>query len=177
MDEAIEAEARAFDALLEGRDAVPLLRTAEAAWRRSWESAPPRSFGRLVGMVKAAVLAGDAAEAAGLVRDEIDAPDSPAAAYGLAIAALVLGDDDRAAQLAEAMRGGSDAFDRAADAIAGLATRDGERYEGAVRAIVADFEQREQHLTGVAFADTALMLEKLAEPRGLAVHPESPVLP
>jgi uncharacterized protein len=42
---------------------------------------------------------------------------------------------------------------------------------------VADFETREEHLTGVPIADTALVLERLAEPRGLAVYPLSPLLP
>jgi hypothetical protein len=45
------------------------------------------------------------------------------------------------------------------------------------RAIVEDFEGREAHLTGVPIADTALMLERLAERRGLAAHPESLLLP
>ena len=177
MDEAIESEARAFDALLEGRDAAPLLKSAVASWRESWEAAPPRSFGRLIGMVKAAVLAGDASDAAGYVRGQVADADSPPSAYALAIAALVLDDGEEAARCAAAMRGGSDAFDRTADAIEALATRDAARYETAVRAIVADFEQRTDHLTGVAFADTALMLERLAEPRGLAARPSSPVLP
>ena len=75
------------------------------------------------------------------------------------------------------MREGSEAFGRAAEAIDALAAGDGERYAAAVRAIVSDFEQRSEHLTGVAFADTALMLERLAEPLGLAARPSSPVLP
>ncbi|CAA9509791.1 MAG: hypothetical protein AVDCRST_MAG85-2269 [uncultured Solirubrobacteraceae bacterium] len=177
MDAAIEAEGRAFDALLEGRDAAPLLRVAEASWRRSWETAPPRSYGRLIGMVKAAVLAGDAAEAAAYVRDAVGEPDSPPSAYALAITLLVEGDDAGAARAAAGMRGGSDAFDRTAEAIDALATGHAERYANALAAIVADFEQRTEHLTGVAIADTALMLERLAEPRGMAARPESDVLP
>ena len=177
MDAAIEAEGRAFDALLEGRDASPLLRVAEASWRRSWETAPPRSYGRLIGMVKAAVLAGDAAEAAAYVRDAVVEPDSSPSAYALAIALIVAGDDEGAARAASGMRGGSDAFDRTAEAIDALATGDGDRYASALTAIVVDFEQRTEHITGVAFADTALMLERLAEPRGIAVHPESDLLP
>ena len=75
------------------------------------------------------------------------------------------------------MREGSAAFGRAADAISGLAARDGDAYAAAVRAIVSDFEGRDEHLTGVPVADTALMLERLAEPRGLAAHPASALLP
>ncbi len=75
------------------------------------------------------------------------------------------------------MRAGSPAFGRAADAVEALAARDREAYSGAVRAIVADFEGRDEHLTGVPVADTALMLERLAEPRGLAARPRSALLP
>ena len=75
------------------------------------------------------------------------------------------------------MRAGSPAFGRAADAITAIAARDADGYAAAVRAIVEDFEQREEHLTGVPVADTALMLERLAEPRGLAAHPASALLP
>ena len=40
-----------------------------------------------------------------------------------------------------------------------------------------DLEQRSQHLTDVAIADTALMLQELAARRGMAAGLESPVLP
>jgi hypothetical protein len=50
-------------------------------------------------------------------------------------------------------------------------------YREAVLAIVHDFEGREEHLTGVAFADTAAMLETLAAPRGLAAGLASAALP
>ena len=47
----------------------------------------------------------------------------------------------------------------------------------AVLAIVRDFEGRDAHLTGVPVADTAMLMEALAAPRGLAAHPESLVMP
>ena len=76
------------------------------------------------------------------------------------------------------MREGDDAFGRAADAIGALAAGDGERLRRRrCAAIVADFEGREAHLTGVPIADTALMLETLAVPRGLACRPRSELLP
>ncbi len=75
------------------------------------------------------------------------------------------------------MRGGSDAFDRTADAITALAERDGGAYATALDAIVADFAAREDHLTGVAIADTAAMLERLAAARGMAANASSPLLP
>ena len=109
-----------------------------------------------------------------LVRDE---SDSPAAAYARALAALIAQDDEAACRWAARMEGGSDAFDRTAEAIDALARRDGARYAKAVEAIVDDFEQRADHLTGVAIADTALMLQELAARRGIAAGIESPVLP
>ena len=39
-------------------------RVAEQRYRESWEAAPPGGYGRLVGMLKAAILRGDASEAA-----------------------------------------------------------------------------------------------------------------
>jgi len=178
--EAIALEADAHGRLLAGDldGARPLMRTAADRYRASWEAAPPRSFGRLLGMLKAAVIAGDGAAAAAYARAAIGAEgDSPPSWYAIAIAALVEGDDALAARAAEGMRPGSPAFGRAADAIAALARHDGPAYARAVGAIVDDFAARDAHLTGVAIADTALMLELLAQPRGLAAHPASPQLP
>jgi hypothetical protein len=180
LREAIAAEAEGQRLLLDG-DAVgarELLDEASRLYRASWEVAPPQSYGRLIGMLKAAVIAGDATEEAAYARAVVpELPDSPAGAYALAIAALVEGEDDLAAAAAARMRGASEPFARAADAVAALAARDGDAYAAAVRAIVSDFEGREEHLTGVPIADTALMLERLAERRGLAAHPASALLP
>lgn len=180
LREAIRLERAAQQALLRGdvRRARQGFADAAERYRASWEVAPPRSFGRLVGMAKAGVLAGEGGEQAAFVRRELrDAADSPASAYALAIAALVQGDDARARAAAEQMRAGDDAFGRAADAIDALARGDRDGYAAAVRAIVADFEQRNEHLTGVPFADTAVMLERLAASRGLAARPASRVMP
>lgn len=181
LDEALELEAAAQRALLDGDvDAASAgMGAAAACYRASWAAAPPRSFGRLIGMLKAAVLAGDAREAARYARGQLgDSADSAPSAYALAIAALVDGDDALATQAAERMRGGSPAFDRTAAAITAIAAGDAARYASELSAIVASFEQREEHLTGVPIADTALMLDALAAPRGLsALPPRSPVLP
>ncbi len=154
-----------------------LLLAAAERYRRSWELAPPRSFGRLVGMLKAAVIAGEAGPAAAYARSQVSEPESPPAHYVVAMAALVEGDDAAARAAAEGMRAGSPAFGRAAAAIEALADGDADRYAGALREIVSDFEGRAEHLTGVAIADTALMLERLAAARGLAARPESALLP
>lgn len=179
MEAAIRADGEGLRALLDGDADRGRERLAEAVarYRASWELAPPRSYGRLVGMLKAAVIAGDAAEPAAYSREAVPDADSPPSSYVRAIAALVEGDDEAAAAFADGMRAGSPAFGRAADAIAALAARDANAYAAAVRAIVEDFEGRDEHLTGVPVADTALMLERVAEPRGLAAHPASALLP
>ena len=181
MDEALALEAEAHRALLSGdhETAHDDLRAASDRYRASWEAAPPDAYGRLVGMIKAAVLAGEATTAARYVHSAIgDEPSSPTAAYAVAVAALVAGDDELAARAAEAMRpDASEAFGRAADGIAALAARDAAAYHAAVGAIVADFAARSEHLTGVPIADTALMLERLAAERGMAAGMRSPLLP
>ena len=180
LDEALALEAEGQRRLLAHDDlgARDELRLASDRYRASWEAAPPGAYGRLVGMLKAAVLAGDAQTAAAYVHAAVDdPPPSPTSGYALAIAGLVHGDDGMAARAAEAMRGGSDAFDRTAEAILALAERDASRYTAAVEAIVADFAAREEHLTGVPIADTAAMLERIAAGRGMAVKPASPLVP
>ena len=89
----------------------------------------------------------------------------------------MLDDDATAVRSAAVMRAGSDAFTRAADAIAAVATRDETAYRAAVTAIVQDFESRDEHLTGVPIADTALMLERLATPRGMSADVASALFP
>ena len=176
MREGIAADGDAHRALLAGDDAGAPLRRAAAAYRRSWEAAPPGSYGRLVGYAKASILAGDDPLAYG--REQLGADDrSPPACWARALAYLADGNDARAARAAEGMHAGSEAFGRAADAIATLAAGEREAYATAVQAIVDDFEGRDEHLTGVPIADTALVLDRLAERRGMAAHPRSPLMP
>jgi predicted CoA-binding protein len=176
MREAIAADGEAHRALLAGEDAGPALRHAAARYRASWEAAPPRSYGRLVGYAKASILAGDNPVA--YVSEQLGADDrTPPACWARALAFLADGNDARAARAADGMHAGSEPFGRAADAVTALAAGDREAYGAAVQAIVADFEGRESHLTGVPIADTALVLDRLAERRGLAAHLQSDLLP
>ncbi len=181
MTAAIAREESAHRAALAGeREASQAaFREAAVTYRASWECASPSSFGRLVGMLKAAILAGDGvaeAEYVELALVESEAT-SPTAAYAQAIAALTLGADRRAEAWTGLMREASPSFERAARAIVGLADRDAVAYARALREIVEDFGSREAHLTGVPIADTALMLETLAAPRGMRVGLESPLMP
>jgi hypothetical protein len=177
---AVEADAAAQRCLLAGdrAGAEPYLRASEQRYRESWEAAPPGGYGRLVGMLKAAILREDAADAAQYTLAALAfGTESPTAAYALALACLAAGDDVAGESAAEQMAKGGEAFERTAAALVALARRDEAAYATALRAVLADFEARDLHLTGVAIADTALVLERLAEARGLAQHPASPLLP
>ena len=180
LQDALARESEAHRLLLGGeaeRAARPL-REAAALYRSSWEEAGPRSYGRLIGMLKAAVLGGGGEEEAAYTLEQVgDEPDSPTASYAVALAALVRGDDPLARRAVAGMREDSDAFARTAEAIDAVAAGDGDRYADALGAILADFEGRDEHLTGVAIADTAMVLQRLAECRGIAAQVGSPVLP
>lgn len=183
MMAAIATEGEAHAALLVGDHDAARAAYARAVeqYRASWELAPPKSYGRLVGLLKAAVLGGCAEPAAAEVRAALDGDDaaegSPVASYVLAVAALVRGDDAQARMRADRMLPRGEAFERTAIALRALADRDGEAYAAALAAIEADFAARTDHLTGVPIADTAVMLELLAAERGMAVGLDSPLVP
>lgn len=176
----VAADGEAWRALSAGRagEARRHLREAAELYRRSYALAPPRSYGRVVAHLKSAIIGGGPPDAAAWARAALgDVCDSPTSCYGLAIARIAEGDDDGALAACEGVREGDAAFRRAADAIAALARRDRDAYAAAVAAIVADFAGRDAHLTGVAIADTALLMQALAASRGMAVPPDPPLLP
>ena len=180
MRAAIAADGRGQRALLDGDGAAAAAALGEASdlYWESWRVAPPASYGRLIGMLKAAVIAGDAEAAALRARTALaDGAESPPARYALALVALIDGHDAAAGAAALGMRSGSPAMVRAADAIAALVYRDATLYAAAIRAIVDDFAARDEHLTGVPIADTAVMLERFAAARGMASGVESSLLP
>ncbi len=178
---AVRTEAQAQRALFAGECAVARAGFVDAVelYRRSYELAPPGATGRLIGLLKASVVAGDGEETAigyaepRLQREE----DDPPKAYALAICRLIDGAGSELPALADAMRAGSPPFVRAAAAIEALADGESARYAEAVTAIVRDFEERRHHVTKVPIADTALMLEVFAERRAMAARPSSPLLP
>jgi hypothetical protein len=148
------------------RDARPYLRAAAAAYMASYPLAQPRSWGRLIGAVKAGVLAGDGTALATRARDALGGTcDSPPSCYLGALCAVVLGDDTTALQLVPGMREGGPAFARAADGLAAIAQGDHAAVDAATAAIEDDFAGRDEHLTGVPIADTALMLREIATHR------------
>lgn len=180
LQQALATEASAQADLLRGhREAAESsYATVADLYRRSWDGAHDRAFGRLVGALKAGVLAGKAAETASYVRAELgDQFDSPASAYAIALAALIEADDALAASAAHAMAEGGEVFEATAAAIAAIARPDADGYRKALEAILADFEARHEFLTGVAIADTVVVLERLAEQRGMTAGLRSRLLP
>ena len=104
LTSAVQCDGEAQRALLAGNRAAARSAFAEAAelYRQSWEAAHARAFGRLVGMLKAAVLAGGGAEQAVYARAALAGadPESSTANYARAIAALSVGDDGGVARRA-----------------------------------------------------------------------------
>ena len=181
MGSAIERDGAAQRALLAGDAPAARRAFTEAAelYQRSWAVASATSYGRLIGMLKAAVLAGAGENQARYAQAQLARGEtgSAAAAYACALSSLILGEDAAASRWSERMKSGGDAFVRTAAAIGALAAGDGAAYAAAIEQIVRDFEARAEHLTGVAIADTALMLQELAARRGLAAELHSGVLP
>ncbi|WP_372788416.1 hypothetical protein [Paraconexibacter sp.] len=182
--EAVAADGVAHRALMAGDEAGAsrAFARASATYAASWDLAPPASFGRLVGWMKAAILSGDPAladAAAPAVLQAIDgdegAAGSPAAAWAEALAASWSQADERLPEAIATMRQGPPPFERAAAAVQAIADGDADALPAALDAIIEDFAAREDHLTGVAIADTAMVLAVIAQRRGLPGPTGSPV--
>jgi hypothetical protein len=171
--------------LMQGRpgDAAAWLTRSAERYRESFAGAPPESWGRPVGAVKARLLAGDregaVADARWALASGAAESPSPIGRYAGALAHLVLGADQEAAVTAGSLqREAPDAFPApVADALAALSARDSPAYEAAIRAVLRSFEEREAYLEDAAVADTVLVLQALAKSRALAVTLSSPLLP
>ena len=162
-------------------DAATWLAQAAERYRESWPDAPPGSWGRPIGAMKSRLLAGDLERARDEARWALEEgaaeSESPIGQYAAALAALVLGDDARAAGLAAGLQGRDDFPGPVADSLAALAAADHDRYDAAIRALLADFDGRTDFLEDVPVADTVLVLQLLAGARGIAVDLESALLP
>jgi hypothetical protein len=171
--------------LMQGRrgEAAGWFARSAERYRESFDHAPPGSWGRLIGAVKSRVLAGDWEGAADDARWALEQgpgeATSPIGRYAAALAALVLGEDERAGALAGGLQGEpEEAFPGAvADAVVALAAGDAQAYAEAVARVLESFESREEYLEDIPVADTVLVLEAFAEQRGTAARPVSPLLP
>jgi hypothetical protein len=162
------------------RSAREWLDLAVRAYRESWSDAPPGSWGRPIGSMKARLLAGEPAEAEArwALDAGADAAETPVGRYAAALAHLVLGDDERARRHADALRTRDDFPRDVGDALATIAAgTDAVGYVQAVESVLESFETRDDYLEDVAVADTVLVLQALAEHRGLRAALDSPLLP
>jgi len=171
--------------LMQGRraEAVGWFARSAERFRESYADAPPGSWGRLIGAVKARVLAGDwdgaEADAGWALGQESAESESAIGRYAAVLALLVLGRDDAAGALAGTLRAEpGDAFPGpVSDALAGLASGDADVYRDGVARVLVSFEEREAYLEDIPVADTVVVLEALAGRRRLAAGLSSPLLP
>ena len=157
-----------------------LLRAAER-YRASWPDAPAGSWGRPIGALKARLIAGDLDGAREDAQWALEAgaaeSESPIGRYAAALAYLVRAEDSSAAAISTTLQQRDDFPPAVADSLAALAAGDAPGYGRAIRALLADFEGREEFLEDTPVADTVLALHALAGTRGLAVALASPLLP
>jgi hypothetical protein len=167
--------------LMQGEDALEWLERAAERWRESYPDAPPGSWGRPIGAIKALVLVGDwkrAEDAArwALAEDAAEA-ESPIGRYAAALACSVLGEWGQARIHADAIRIRDDFPRDVGDALAMIAADDVVGYVEAVESVLASFETRDEYLEDVPVADTVLVLQALAGRRNLAADLTSDLLP
>ena len=154
---------------------------AATRWRESFAEAPPDSWGRPIGAVKARVLAGDWEAAAGDAAWTLDAraaeSSSPIGLYAAALALVVLERYEDARPLADALRTRDDFPAAVGDALAFICAEDVIGYADAVAVVLETFEAREEYLEDIPVADTVLVLQALAARRGMAAELSSELLP
>jgi hypothetical protein len=177
------AWAAGLSLLMDGseNEAKVWLRRAADRYRESWPGAPPGSWGRPIGALKSRLIAGDSAgsrqDASWALAAEAAGSESPIGRYSAALAFLVLSRDAEAAELTSSLAEADAIPAPVSDSLAALAAADAPAYDTAIRALIADFEAREEFLEDIPVADTVLALQALASPRGLAVALSSPLLP
>jgi hypothetical protein len=150
-------------------------------YRESWEHAPPASWGRPIGMLKADVLADDwdgaARDAQWTLEQGAAESESPIGRYAGCLALLVLGRDAEARVLADGLRTRNDFPPAVGDALALLAAQDVVGYIEAIEAVLESFETREDYLEDLPVADTVMVLQELAARRAMKPELSSPLLP
>jgi tetratricopeptide (TPR) repeat protein len=163
------------------REAGEWFDRAVRRYRKSYELAPPGSWGRPIGALKARILAGDWPGAEREARWTLDEgaaeSDSPIGRYAATLALLTLAEDEDARPLAASIRARDDFPEDVADALAAIAAEDRVGYVDAVESVLESFDRRDEYLEDLPVADTVMILEALAERRGMGADLASPLLP
>jgi hypothetical protein len=167
--------------LMDGRDGREWFARAAERYRQSWEHAPPESWGRPIGAIKARILAGDWDGAADDARWALEAgaadSESPIGRYAAALAFGVLGEWVDMRVQADSARTHEIVPSEVGDALAFVAAEDVVGYAEAIEAVLESFETRDKYLEDMPVADTVLVLQALAARRGMVVELESELLP
>jgi len=157
-----------------------LVRAAER-YRDSYAEAPPSSWGRPIGAIKSRVLAGDWSgaeqDAEWALAEGAATADSAIGRYAAALALLVLARWEEARVIADGLRTRAGFPTDVADALAYIAGDDPVGYVEAVESVLESFETRDEYLEDIRVADTVLVLQSLAERRGIDVRLDSELLP
>jgi len=150
-------------------------------YRDSYTHAPPGSWGRPIGILKAHILAGNWEGAEGDAEWTLEQgaaeSESPIGRYAGCLALLVLDRDEEARVLADGLRTRDDFPPAVGDALAMIAAEDPVGYLEAVEAVLESFETRDEYLEDLPVADTVLVLQALAKRRGMAAELSSQLLP
>jgi hypothetical protein len=175
------AGAAGLTALMAGGGGQEWFARAAERYRESWEHAPPESWGRPIGAIKARILAGDwegsAAEARWALEAGAAETESEIGRYAAALAYAVLGEWGDVRVHADYARTHETFPNEVADALAFIAAEDVVGYVEAVEDVLESFEARDEYLEDVPVADTVLVLQALAARRGMAAELESDLLP
>jgi hypothetical protein len=157
------------------------LAKAVARYHESYEHAPPGSWGRPIGILKARILAADWAgaeeDARWTLEQRAAEAESPIGRYAACLALLVLRRDEEARVLADGLRTHADFPAAVGDALAMIAAEDPLGYIEAIEAVLESFEQRDEYLEDLPVADTVMVLQALGERRAMAAELTSPLLP
>ena len=167
--------------LMAGGDGGEWFARAAERYRESWEHAPPESWGRPIGAIKARILAGDWDGAADDARWALEAgageSASPIGRYAAALASPCSATGTRMRVHADFARTHETFPSEVADALAFIAAEDVVGYVEAVEDVLESFETRDEYLEDMPVADTVLVLQALAGRRGMAAELESELLP
>ena len=171
----------ALHAAGEAEGAAEWFDRAASRYRESWPDAPPGSWGRPIGAIKARILGGDAEgavrEAEWAVAEGAAQAESPIGRYAATLALLVLRRDEEARVLADGLRTAEGFPHDVGDALATIAAGDPVGYVEAIESVLRSFETRDEYLEDVPIADTVIVLQRLAAVRDLATEIGSPLLP